>query len=325
MKPIQAVSFKRTSMPIVVTATLLLWMSCNVAQAYPIWRFQDADQYVAKATDIVVAECTAAVEEGGSRLGMMEYEGKILKVLKGNRKLGAFRFVAVMEAKPHTTYLLCTRGGKVGEVDFVAVPEMALVPLPPIFKLEELQNKDLKEQVQFIFSLRLFEVERQLAPLLEEKAMLDKAVADRAYEHFESKGAVVLGDIVQSISKTDGSVVIDLQGDQLQWSHSEPGKSGHVCYEKTGQTPWVPYWEFSRCEASNVEDLAGEPLKARFYGLFTPGRPGRAGLQQSISVKVGEVILARTVSKPGRVFVVQFVEQKLDNEEVMVRYAVIRD
>ena len=305
-----------------VAAILTLSIFCSTALGVPISPFQDTDQYLAKAKDIVVAQCTVAVQEGDS---FQMCEGKILKVLKGDRKVGAFKFAVFMDGKPNTTYLLCNRGGSVGDVDFVASPEMAVVPLPSMFKLEDLEGKNLKEQVQYLLSLRLFEVERQLAPLLEEKAMLDKAIADRTYPIFASKGPVKLGDVVQVGTGGDRGDTLVLQGEELKWSESSRGKTGFLYYEKIGLPPWVPHWEFSRCEASKVEDLAGKPLKTRFCGLFSPDRPEGAGYRQSIYVKVGEVLLARTVTKPRRVFVIQLVEQKQEKGQLVVRYAVIQE
>jgi hypothetical protein len=90
---------------------------------------------------------------------------------------------------------------------------------------------------------------------------------------------------------------------------------------------WAPYWEFSPSEAAKIEDLAGKPLKARFYGMYAPGRRdtplGWTGLQ-AIQVTVGQVLLARTVDDSRKIFAIQIESQMQDQERMSARYAIIR-
>jgi hypothetical protein len=230
--------------------------------------------------------------------------------------------------EPHTTYMLCSLGGNALGTDFLALPELSVVPLPATFKADELNDKDFNEQVQYIFSRRLFELERELAPLLKEKGLLEKAVSDRRYESYESGGPVKLGPIIEANTQTVDShpIWLDLEGKRLMWSGGSPGKSGFFSFEKMGSS-WTPYWEFSPCDATKIEDLGGKPLKARFYGMYTPGRGDTVfrytGLQ-AIDVAVGQLLLARTVDDPNRIFAIQIEAQSQEREQMSARYAVIR-
>ena len=72
--------------------------------------------------------------------------------------------------------------------------------------------------------------------------------------------------------------------------------------------------------------MADKPLKARFYGLYTSGcaeTPLRYTGLQSIDVKVGQVLLARTVDAPDKIFVIQIAGQDRNQDKMNVRYAVI--
>jgi hypothetical protein len=240
-------------------------------------------------------------------------EVKILKVLKGSAELGQFQIRTIYAMRPSTTYMLYSLGGS---TDFWAIPELSVVPLPAAFEVDELEGRDLKEQVQYMFSRRLYELERELAPLLEEKELLEKAVSDRQYEWYESDGPVKIGPIVQVSTQTDATNIVwlDLMGKKLAWSPSSPGKGGSLYFEKMGAS-WTPYWEFSPCDVARIEDVAGKPLKTRFYGLFTPGRRettlGWTG-RQGLKVRVGQVLFARTVDDPQNLLVIQIEGQKQD-------------
>ena len=105
--------------------------------------------------------------------------------------------------------------------------------------------------MQCIFSRRLFELEQQLRPLLEEKGLLEKGIADRQSEWYESRDPVKIGPIRDQSTQTDKSHVIwlDLDGEKLVWSQCSPGERGFLCFERMGE-PWKPRWEFSPCIAA---------------------------------------------------------------------------
>jgi hypothetical protein len=123
-------------------------------------------------------------------------------------------------------------------------------------------------------------------------------------------------------------VWLDLQGKKLQWSVCEKGKSGYLYYEKMGMPRWKGGWEFSPCAASEIGDLDGKPLKAKFYGLFAP-HGDETGLRwngpQSIHVVVNQVLLARNVEDSHTVYVIKIIAQSPDEERMTFEYAVIHD
>lgn len=304
---------------------LLLCVTCLAAFAIPITLFMDTDTYIERAKDIVVAECISIFARGGEN-GLRVAEVNILKVLKGGRKPGRFRIATAYPMQPHTTYMLCSLGGDVAGTNFLALPELSVVPLPSTFRIDELRDRDLKEQVQCIFSRRLFELERQLAPLLEEKELLERAVSDRRYEWYESDGPIEIEEVFQVTTETEGGgpLSLDLQGRKLAWSHSSPGRNGFFYFQKIRDR--TPLWEFSPCEAAKIEDLSGKPLKAKFYGKYTPGRGDTvlgATAYNAILVAVGQVLFARTVDDPRTIFIIQIEAQKQDQERMSARYTVV--
>jgi len=287
----------------------------------------DTDTYLKRAKAIFVAQCTSIPAQGPVEDGLQVAEVNIMKVLKGEGKPGPYRIVTIYPMKPQTTYMLYSLSGSALGADFLALPELSVIPLPKTFKTADLEHKTLKEQVQYMFSLRLFEVERQLAPLLEEKNLLENAVSDRRYEWFESNGLVKTTPVVEVSTQTDRThqIWLDLDGKKLQWSHSSPGKSGCFYFQKMDASG-APYWEFSPCDKTGIEEVAGKPVRTRFYGMYTPGRGdtnlGRNSFQ-SISVRVGQVLFARTVDAPDKIFIIQIVAQKRDEEQMSAKYASI--
>ena len=172
--------------------------------------------------------------------------------------------------------------------------------------------------MQYIYARRLHDVERMLAPLLAEKFLLEKADAGSKNEWFQSDVPVKTSPVVETATTNQGwSVWLNLGNKQLNWSRGMPGKDGYLYYEKVGSS-WKPYWEFSLCDVTNIDDLAGKPLKARFAGLFSPGTSG-----QSLRVSIGQVLLVRTVDDPKNIFVLQIIKQELDQDKMTARYALL--
>jgi hypothetical protein len=311
-----------------IGVALLLCAFCCTASAVIITLFESTDAYIERAKHIIVAECISSIPPPPRTMETVPaFEVNILKVLKGNTRPGKLRIETIYDMKPHVTYMLYSLGAPGPDTGFSAIPELSVVPLPPTFKLQDLDNKDLKEQVQYMFSLRLAEVERQLAPLLKEKELLEKAVSDR-HGWYDSNGPVKLGTIVESSTKEEGPglICLDLEGEKLRWRQSSPGKSGEFSFQKT-DVPRAPYWEFSPCDAAEIEDLANKPLRARFYGMHPLGRDesalGWTGLQ-GIKVEVGRVLLARTTKDPDKLFAIQIVGQAPAQKQMSARYTVIR-
>jgi hypothetical protein len=313
-------------MRIILGGILVCSVFCLSAFAIIVTLFMDTDTFLSRGKDIVVAECNSLVDEGPP---IRAVDVNILKVIKGTRKPGRLRIATIYHMRPKTTYMLYNLGGSALGTDFLAIPELSVVPLPRNFSVAELEGKEPKEQVQCMLSRRLYQVERELAPLLRQKKLLEKAVSDRQYEWYESSGPVKIGPIVECSTQSDqtGQIWLDLDGKRLKWSVSSPGKMGYFYFEKTGYYPRQIYWEFSPCNATRIEDLVGRTLKARFYGSYTPGRAdtalGSSG-SGSIRVSVGQVLLIRAIDDPQSIFVLQIVSQKQDQEHMSARYALIR-
>jgi len=299
-----------------------------VAVAMKITLFMDTDTYIKRAHDIVLAECIS-IPEGGPEMhhdGLHLVEVAIVKVLKGSKQTGRGRIAMIYRMEVGRVYLLSSLGGSAYGTDFLALPELAVVPLPTNLNVGELEGKGLKEQVQYIFSRHLSEVETELEPLLKEKALLEKSLSDSRHEKYVSDEPLKIGRIVETSSKTDphrpDSVILDLDGNKLEWSLSEAGKTGFLYFEKVGSVR-TPYWEFAPCDATKVEDLEGKPLKTKFYSMYSPGRAevGWAGGLQAIHVFSGKVLLARTSDDLRKVFIIQIVQ---DQEHMTVRYTTIQ-
>jgi len=316
---------------------ILACVISNSAFAIMVGQFLNTDSLIKRANDIVIADCVSiptnkpVLVNGHWTIeifadGLYKVEVNVIRVLKGSKPTGKQIIATIYPMTPGKEYLLSNSGGSVGETggaaatDFLAVPELSVIEIPSSFDLKTLDGKQLKEQMQSIFSRHLYEVDRKLAPLLTEQGLLEKAVADRQVERFDSGGPVKIGQIIEVSTTNKGwDVWLNLGDKKLQWSGGMPGKSGYLYFEKTGTDRWQPYWEFSTCDATNIESLAGIPLKAKFSGLYSPGTSG-----QSIQVSVGQVLFARTVDDPNTVFVIQIVEQDKDHERMIARYAIIQ-
>jgi hypothetical protein len=317
---------------------IILCLTCRAAFAIAITIFVNTDLFVKRSSDIIIADCVSIptnkpVLVNGQwdvetmRDGLYKVEVNVIRTLKGDKQLGKQIIATIYPMTPGKKYLLSSLGGGgIGETggiaatDFMAVPQLSVVEIPSNFDLKTLDGKELKEQMQSIFSRHLYEVEGELAPLIREKELLDKAVADRQSEWFDSGEPVKIGPIIETntISIENWGVWLNLEDQKLQWSESTPGKNGFFYFEKFGVTG-KSYWEFSTCDATNIESLVGKRLKTKFSGLFSPGTGG-----QSIQVSVGQVLFARTVDEPNKIYIVQIVGQDQNQERMSARYAIIQ-
>jgi len=303
---------------------LLLWLG-NTTFAIHVPPFTDTDNLIKKADQIIIAECISEKTKEYPHL----YDVTVMKVLKGNEISGHLLVSTIYKMEPSIRYLLVNLSGFSIGTNFTATAELSVIPLRTTFSLDELKGKELKEQIQYIYSMYLCETERKLEPLLTKKELLEQALTDRQYEWYQSNGPIKLGQIVESSTHTNEShiVYLDLEGKKLAWSSCSPGKTGFLYFEKIGVS-WTPYWEFAPCEATRIEDLVGKSIKARFYGLLTPGRKqsalGWAGSIQSIQVKVGQVLLARNTEDSQTIFVIQILGQQHDQECMRYRYTTIQ-
>lgn len=202
----------KTNLPVL----LVFLVFCPTASAFPISFFPGIDTYLERYDDIVIAECVS-VAEAPHRHGFFPAEVKVLETLEGNRKPGLLKIATIYQMKPGQRYLLTNTGGNAFDTDFLTLGELTVVPVHD--DLKTLAGKTKKQKLQIIFSRELYEVERKLAPLLQQKALLDKAVEGRTDNLFESKQPVQIGEIKKLATTNQNSIItLDLDGVPLQWS-----------------------------------------------------------------------------------------------------------
>ena len=296
---------------------LLLVLSCVPCHAIEVPLFTDTDTFIERAKDIVIARCVSSDEgDGVGPDGISTAEVEVITVLKGSKKAGKLRIATIHSVTPGTNYVLASVGGSAYETDFLAIEELSVVPIPPDFDLDTLQGKPLKEQVQRVFARRLCDVQRALDPLENERAILERGLADRDYDLYTSPREVKIGKIhTASAEDHEGNSILylDLKPAKLEWSvQSDASKTGYFYFsEPLGG----PVWEFSRSNQANIADFEGKVLKARFDGRCPGG--------EAITVKVGEIVLARRADAPSVIYIIKLVRQ--EQERLFAEYAVVRD
>lgn len=297
---------------------------CAPAFAIPIFLFSDTDTYIERAKDLVIVRCVKVPDQQEAFIdGFFPADVEVLKTLKGNQKAGPLKIGTVSAMEAGKTYLLKNSGGSALGSDFLALGELSVVPIPEGFDFDQLKAKTTKQQVQIIFARHLYEIERKLAPLLEQQRLLQKSIEDKTDVIFESKGNVKLGEIKELTStKKDSTVFLQFEGGPLQYSGSSQGKSGYFYF--TDHLPETPNWEFAPTDAKEIAEFDAHPLKTRFYQIYSPNRGdllGRTGFGNAIYVERGQVILARTSDKPERIYILKIEQPNMD--AVSVRYSVI--
>jgi len=304
------------------------WLAETDARAVPISLFSDLDTYLDRAKEIVIARCLEAPEDVGISYidGLYPATTEVVATLKGKRNLGDLKIATIYPMRPGRTYLLTNTGGNAFNTDFLSLGQMTVVPVPDGFDLKSLQGKSLKEQVQRVFARNLYEVERELEPLLAQEKMLREALKDRRDDLFESKGPIQLSESTEIETKKEGSgVFLEMPCGRLEWSHSRPGQSGYFYFNIT--TPDQPQWEFAALDRdiNDLKALDGKPLNAKFFGAFSPSRDKLLGQASgnAIYVEVGQLLLARSASEPKTIYVLEIVSQGT-SEAMRCRYAVVR-
>ena len=300
-----------------VAATLAaLGLSFAPCQAVPITPFSDTDSYIERAQDIVIAKCISSEVADRPWFGnLYPAEVDVISVLKGDRKPGALKVVTIYSVEPGKNYLLASTGRSAYESDFVALGELSVMPVPPDI-IKELEGKPIKEQVQRIFARRLCDVQMALDPLERERDVLCKGLSDRDYDLYTSPTEVRI-DKTYTASAEDHdenrSLYLHLNTATLRCgARHEGSKTGNFYYcQPLGRM----VWEFSRSPNTSISDFEGKVLNTRFEG----GCPQRAG----ITVKVGEIILARRTDAPSVIYIIKLLEQ--EKERLVVNYAVVGD
>ena len=164
-------------MKMLVPSLALFLLITAEAQAINITLFTDTDTFVQRAQDIVIAKCLGPVPDGRRYDdGLYPVDVQVASVLKGAKKPGKAKIATIYPMEAGKTYLLTSLGGSAHGTDFLAIPELSVVELPPNFQFDDLKGKKVAEQVQAVFAARRQENERQQRLLNEEKKLLDKAV-----------------------------------------------------------------------------------------------------------------------------------------------------
>jgi hypothetical protein len=296
-----------------MTAVIFLLAYCHPALAIPVTLFIDTPTYIERAKDIVIAKCISEpdyIVDGGM------YDVQIIKVLKGDKQIGACKVFAVEMMKKGRTYLLASSGGRVGDADFLATAEVSVVAVASFIDLEKLQRKNLTDQLHTIFSGRLYELHRQLAPLLAEKELLDKAVVDRTDNLFVTTMPAQIGQLYPTDAKEykRGEVTyLRFGAKQMEWSR-QSDKKGYLYFQEPETR--MPKWEFAFLQEKEFEALKGKKLALRFNGMYTPG------CGQSIAVSEGQIIADRDTDEPTIAYIM-----KLDRQEgdiLFARYCIVK-
>lgn len=298
----------------------------STASAIPYSLFSDIDTHLKRSEQILVVKCVSVPEEPQAFVdGLYPAEVEVLRTVKGDKRPAALRVATVHAMTPGKRYLISSSGGSAFETDILAIGELTVVPVPENFKLSLLDGKTAKQQVQLIFARHLYEIERQLAPLLEAQRSLTLAVEGRDDHVYQSQKNIALGEIreLETVNR-NSTRTLELGGVPLVWSHAAPGESGYFYFSDHLEA--TPDWEFAASDASELSELDGNPLRAVFYGQYSPGRDPKLGQPHgnAISVRVGQILLARTTNQPGTIYLLKL-HQQGESETLRVRYAVWKE
>lgn len=309
----------------VITIAMFLFMA-SACNAVPISPFSDTDTYIQRAKGIVVAKCISVPDNlriDGGYSEMYPATVSILKTLKGERT-DHLTVATIYEMTPGKMYLLSSSGGSALNTDFLALAELSVVPLPDGFDLKQLASQSTKAQVMAIFSSRLFQVEKELAPLLRQQQILATAIEERVNEQHRFRGQVRIGAIEQLHTKRrDSSLFLELESGELHWSHIRPGESGYFYF--SNQPSDDTKWEFAYVDADDITDLDGKELDVRFGGMFSPMFDKRLiHTGGGIQVSVGQVVLARTEIERDTVYVLK-IHHQAEHESMTVLQAVLQN
>jgi len=296
----------------ILLAVALIPFLSGLCFAIKVTLFSDTEAYLERAKDIVIAECVSAPEDV-VRGALVEIDIKM--VLKGKRDLGKTKVFTIYSMQAGGRYLLMSLGGEIQGTDLLAIGELSLVPIPSFVELDTLKGKSLKDKLHFIFAARLYAVEKELAPLLAEKSLLERCLSDRTDNLYVSPRPVHI-DKILTTRATDyqgkKTVYLHFGKRLMEWS-KQSGQSGYIYSRAPGGK--APVWEFASIECSTLEELEGKALKVRFGSTHIP--PGG----ETRGVRVGQMVLARHVDEPSTIYVIRFDRQEEDR--VFVQYAAI--
>ncbi len=173
----------------VISFALVLALGTPIAQAAMVTLFVDIPTYTERGKDIVIARCTSLAKISGHPLpdGLEVWEVEVVKVLKGEVGKGNLRVVSLYPLEPSKTYLLYSLGGSAHGSEFLAIPELSVVELPPEFDLAELKGKTVNEQVDTMMASRRDQVRREIERLERERNLLEKAAKNQKLPEGDSQ------------------------------------------------------------------------------------------------------------------------------------------
>jgi hypothetical protein len=159
-------------------ASVLVLATSAAASAVPLVPVMDTEQFVVKATDILIVRCLNPDVKGGPKNdGLTLVEVEVLSVLKGERKVGSAKLATIGQRMAKgQRYLMASFGGSVFDTGFLAQSDQAVVELPPDFDIEShtFATEKLLYRVLKIFDARRAQVNRMILELQREKAILDR-------------------------------------------------------------------------------------------------------------------------------------------------------
>ena len=250
---------------------IIYLLNSSTCFAIKITLFSNTDRFIKQAKDIIIAKCIVISDDNKMYNDMNLYDIKVLKIIKGDKEIGNLKIATIYPLEKDGLYMLMSLGGSVSGTDFLAIPELSVIPIPSNFDLDILNSYDTRRQVQTIFSRYLFEIERKLEPLNKEKELLEKAIIDSTYDIFTIYDNIEINTTTTIQSKNEKKIIyLDINSEKLNWSQSEPGKSVFFYFTEVGLNN--PIWEFSLSDKTEIEELNGKPLKIKFYGMYSPER-----------------------------------------------------
>ena len=142
-----------------------------------IWHeFGGTPNHVNSAKEIVIAECLS--DSSPAFNGLVECEVVVVSVIKGERKTGKLILYSDGLRKGRS-YMLTNFGNYNGKIDFATNGTLAVVELPPRFKIGSFKGKTPLEQVEAVFEARQIFVEWELRRFESEKKLLEKATSKK--------------------------------------------------------------------------------------------------------------------------------------------------
>lgn len=101
---------------------------------------------------------------------------------------------------------------------------------------------------------------------------------------------------------------------KLEWS-----LGGYLYFYDSHQPSLPPVWEFAPCARKELSEVTSEDLRCDYYGagnLNGTNVFGKRWGKRAITVKAGEIVLARLVKSPGMIYPIKVQEQTGDKVRV---------